>query len=543
MAQAGPKRITAAIRGAPKSMSQQKTQPQGRGGSVPGLDAIEELVHAGLAHGDDQGTLLAQLAEEIPSIDNGLWQVFPDGRMETTWRIKDSAFWHDGAPVTSADLLFAMTVEQDRDFAIPRHPAYGVIDLVQAPDPKQITVTWRRPYIEAAATFSYEVALPLPKHLLEQAYVQDKEGFLGHPYWTHEFVGAGPFRLAEWVIDSHVILKANEHYVLGRPNVDEIEVKFVPDPNTLLANMLAGTELTMGRALPLDPELDAEWKARGNQVAYKTSSWMRIAPQFVNADPPIVMDLRFRRAMLHAIDRQEMVDVLTGGLGSIAHTFVPGGTAALREVEGSVVRYEHDPRRSIQLLDEIGYRRGGDGALRDSAGERLAFEFQTTAQNLVHPKALAVVSGYWEQVGVGVRQNVIPVQRSQDVEYRSTFPAFELALNSTDITSRGVQRYHSASTPLPENYFQNRGNDARYISVELDILIERYVTTIPRAERMQALAQIVQHQSENVTIMGLLYAPMPTLIGARLVNVGAGSGGGAVRSSEAWNAHEWDVRT
>jgi ABC-type transport system substrate-binding protein len=119
------KRITAGIRGAPKSLSQQKTQPQL--GSVPGLDGVEQLVHAGLVQGNDRGLVIPQLAEAVPSLENGLWKLFPDGRMETTWQIKPAVTWHDGMPLTADDLLFAMRVEQDKDLAIPRHAVYGLI--------------------------------------------------------------------------------------------------------------------------------------------------------------------------------------------------------------------------------------------------------------------------------------------------------------------------------------------------------------------------------------------------------------------------------
>jgi hypothetical protein len=68
---------------------------------------------------------------------------------------------------------------------------------------------------------------------------------------------------------------------------------------------------------------------------------------------------------------------------------------------------------------------------------------------------------------------------------------------------------------------------------EFDAMIERYVATIPWPARMEVLAQSVQHQTDQVTIMGLFYRPSPTLIANRLVNVTAGNAAGAVRSTEA----------
>src|SRR5207245_5323153 len=93
----------------------------------------------------------------------------------------------------------------------------------------------KQPYTEADSMFSYEVARPMPRHLLESAVQADKATLYSSPYWNTEFVGTGPYSLREWVPDSHIITVANDQYVLGRPKIDEIEVRFIAEPNTLMA--------------------------------------------------------------------------------------------------------------------------------------------------------------------------------------------------------------------------------------------------------------------------------------------------------------------
>ena len=121
LGQASRTRIVAAIRGLPASMVQQRTQPSGVG-SVPGLDALHELVHAGLTHFDGAETLGPQLAEAVPTVENGQWRVLPDGRMEATWRIRETARWHDGTPLTSDDLQLTLAIDEDPSLGIPRNP-------------------------------------------------------------------------------------------------------------------------------------------------------------------------------------------------------------------------------------------------------------------------------------------------------------------------------------------------------------------------------------------------------------------------------------
>jgi ABC-type transport system substrate-binding protein len=314
----GPKRITAAIRGNPSAI-QQRAQRD----TVLGLDALEALVTGGLTQISGNGVRTAQLAETLPTLDNNLWQLLPDGTMRTTWRIKPGARWHDGTALTSDDLLFAAAVEQDRESQIPRWPGYDLIDSIAAQDPQTITVSWKRPYIEADGMFSYNAGgLPMPKHLLVQAWTDDKGSLLGPAYWTDDYVGLGAFKVREWVRDSHVVLQAFDDYALGRPKIDEIQVKFLPDSNALMANVLAGVDLTLGNALSFELGLALREQWKDGRMLTHPRNWTLIAAQFVNTNPPIIRDVRFRRALLLGTDRQELVDALFAGQSAIAHSFV-----------------------------------------------------------------------------------------------------------------------------------------------------------------------------------------------------------------------------
>src|SRR6266496_216749 len=86
---AAPKRITIAIFGELTNVRSQVMTV------TPGLTEIEQMINAGLAAIDDKGVMHPRLAEAVPSIENGLWKVFPDSRMETTWKIRPEARWHE----------------------------------------------------------------------------------------------------------------------------------------------------------------------------------------------------------------------------------------------------------------------------------------------------------------------------------------------------------------------------------------------------------------------------------------------------------------
>ena len=535
--QGAPKRLVVAIRGVPPSLAGQETNRTG--GTYPGLDAVMELVHASLVRAHHQGVLQPQLAEAVPTLENGFWQLLPDGRMTTTLMIRSAARWHDGTPVTTDDLLLAARVEQDRELGIPRARVWDFVEGIDAQDARTVVVRWNGPYIEADAMFSYEYAIPLPKHLLEAAYAENKEGFLSLPYWASEFVGAGPYRMHEWVPESHVVVRRNNDYLLGRPKVQEIEVRFVQDPNTVLANLLArAADMTLGRSLiPLE-QAELVASQRGDmRVATAFRSWYPLHAQFIDTRPAIVLDVRFRRALLHAIDRQNLADTFIGPKTAVAHSYIGPDTPGYEVIEPSIIKYAYDPRRAVQMIEGLGYTRGADGFFVDSANQRLQVEIRTTIRAELQPKIVSAVADYWRQHGVETEQVNIPPQRMSDGEYRATFPAFEMPGGNNDLTPESIMRHHSSATPLPENRFAAQGNYSRHRSAELDSYVEKYITTIPRTERPQALARIAHYESDILPSMGLFYQVDSTLIADRIKGVTSNGR----RATQAWNVEQWDL--
>jgi peptide/nickel transport system substrate-binding protein len=533
----GPKRIVTAIMVEPGALY----RPLIPGGFVIQTgDLGDTILGIGLSGFDHQGILQPKLAEAVPSVENGLWRVLPSGQMELVWKIRPGAAWHDGTPFTTDDLLF--TVQLSLDPSLPEFrggaaEVWDLVDGVQAVDAQTIAVTWKRPYIKVDRIFSTgseAFAQPLPRHLLERAYAENqREAFVQLPYWTREYVGLGPYKLRDWIVGSHLLLEANPRYVLGRPKIDELEVRFILDANTLGANVLAGAvRLTLGIGLNLEQNLEIrdQWRDGSLQVA-QVSYWVALYPQLLNPNPPIISDVRFRRALIQAIDRQAMADTIMAGLVPIAHSYIKPDAPEARETDSFVVRYDYDPRRATLAVEELGYTRGADGVFRDPAGQRLGFEVRATSSPAIHQKAMFPVVDYFQRLGLAAEPLVIPVQRAADREYRTTMPAFDTV--RYPIGPSWVDRLHSSEAPLPENRFQGRSR-ARYMNPEFDALIDRYMATIPWGPRMQVLGQVLHHMTDQLINMGLFYDVETTLVSNQLVNVPA--------QNPTANIHEWDVK-
>ncbi|HZT07711.1 MAG TPA: ABC transporter substrate-binding protein [Chloroflexota bacterium] len=521
------KRVTAVIMGDPPGVVQAVA-----GFGSRGVDALEHMVGAGLTVIDNTGRLQSRLAEAVPSLENGLWVVLPGGEMETTWRIRQGALWQDGTPVTADDVLFSAKIEQDKDLPFYTNAVgWAAIDGFEAPDQQTIKVHWKQPQIEADGLFSDPV---LPKHLLERQYLDDKANFMSLPYWADEYVGAGPYKVREFLRGTRVTLEANDSFVLGRPRVDVIEVRFIPDPSTIIANIMAGEiDVTLGKTLSAEQGIEAANQWKDGKLDFTASNIVSIYPQFIGSNPPIVRNVQFRRALIHAIDRQQMVDSLLPGLSSVAHSLMYPGQAQYKDIEEALPRYEYDPRLASQMIEGLGYTRSGE-FFRDQAGQPLNVELRTYTVD-INQKATLSVADFWQRAGVSVTPNVMSPQAAQNNEYVFTFPAFILQRYTSDLP--GLKQLHSSRTPLPENNFRS-GNVSRYMNPEFDAMLDTYFSTVPIQQRIQALGQILYHMADQLTQMGLFYDAEPTMLSNRLQNVTARW----PSSTQAWNVQAWDVR-
>lgn len=534
---AAPKRFTASIRGNPPTVYQ-KLNPKG---STPGVDALERLVETGLTVAAPEGNArLSRLAEEPVAVEDGSWKIHPDGTMDTRWTIRQGAVWQDGARFTTEDLVFTARIAQDKRLPILNNIAFASLSSVDAVDSRTIVAHWNSPYIYADKLFSFEIALPVARHLLEPAYLAmtDQEQFIAHSYWSHEFIGTGPYKIKEWEPGSHLRFEANPLYIAGRPKIDEITVKFIPDPNTVAANILAGeVETPWGGRIGLEWAQNVANSWKDGKLKTELAGTIMVFNQFIDPNPAILAEVEFRRAMIHALDRQSMADTFMGGRSFVAHSFLAPNEPEYGALESAIVKYEYDPRRSLQILEGLGYARGGDGALRDRAGQRLVLQIRTSQGDLTQEPGLFATADNLQQLGVEMDRSLTPPQRASDFAYRTTFPAFDLKRNGS--TMDYGANFHTRLVPLPENNFLAAGNNSRYGRPEMDAIIDRYFTTIPWNDRMQIGRQIIQTISEQVVIMGLYHDIAPTLIPNRLLN----RRNTTTENSAVDFIHEWDLRS
>lgn len=523
----GPRSITAAIAGAPPVLDSRFNTSSNK----PGWNEAALLYSGELTSLDNGAILKPRLAEAAPTTENGDWKVFPDGTMETQLTIKRGASWHDGAPLTTTDLLFTDRVAHDKSLPQAVQVAHTYLDRMEALDGRTIVMRWKQPFIQADR---YPLGAALPSHILEMGYDADHQSILSHPYLTTEFVGTGPFKVTNYEPGVGISLAAFDQYALGRPKIDQIEVRFILDLGATMANVLAGEiDMTMGRGLSTEQGVQLVNQWRSGRVSYDYKSWLAVYRQYIDPNPPVISTLPFGKGLMHAIDRQEMVETLQYGHSAVAEISLDLSHPHYNEILSRVPRYPYDPRRAAQYFQDAGYTRGGDGVLVNSAGQKLELEIRTTGDLDIHLKSIGAMADYLRKAGMIVTETIIPTLLAGDRPYRVTYPGLQL-LRQPYGEDALVGFLHSSRLPTPENGYVG-GNNSRYSNREWDALLERYAVTIPYPERMKALSDVMYHLEDQLPAMSLFYDTQLVLFSNRMANVDA-------RSMLGFNAETWELK-
>jgi peptide/nickel transport system substrate-binding protein len=435
--------------------------------------------------------------------------------------------------VTAQDYVFTARLDQDTDMPWIVNRVYRFIDSVDAPDARTVKVNWKQAYIRADQT----AFTPLyPRHILEEPYLRgEKQNISTLPFWTTEFVGTGPFRVRDWVVDSHVTLVAFDRWALGRPRIDELEIKFIPDDNALTANLLAGAiEFTLGPGLSVDQGIQIRDRWPEGTMLVGPSGDIKMNTQLLNPDPPILLNVQFRKALYIAIDRQTLVNELVFGLTHMLDSSIGPFHMEYKSVEPSIVKYPYDPRGATRMIEELGYRKGPDGMFRDTAGQPLSIQIMATTDD-TNAKPQQVILDMWKQIGITPELEAVTQQRQRDLAFRANFKAFSLQ-SGQSFGPDNLDALLTENMRTPDKNYVGK-NYTRHSNPEIDALVVRYYTTIPFNERMQILGQLVRYTTDQLIWMMLYERVVPTMVNNRLVAVPSLVG------DQWWNAHLWDVKS
>src|SRR5581483_9101873 len=413
---------------------------------------------------DERGVPSPLLASEQPSRDNGTWVVNADGTMETTWRIRSNARWHDGEPVVARDFQFALRVYLDDAMPISDRMPEMLMTSVTPVDDKTFVIAWKQPYPKANLLIQRDLE-PLPVHIVGSLYAAgDPDAFLNNRFWSSpDYVGTGPYRLVEWDPGAQLVYQAFDGYFMGPPPIEQIVVRIIPDTNTVVANLLSGDLDTAVGATVLGQQGGATVRERWNQTGEGTviGTPVRFRDSEIQIDAAYLLqrallDLRVRRAIATGVDRQPLAQVVTPGESDVAEIYLIPTDPLFAKADSVITKYPYDPARAASLLADAGWTRRGD-TLVNSAGEPFTLDIRTT-QNEDNLTEMHIMAADLTKLGMDITETVVPQSRIRDSEYRIKFPGVNNTAMSIGVPDT-LRVALSAECPDPARRYSgsNRG--------------------------------------------------------------------------------------
>lgn len=316
------------------------------------------------------------------------WEVSEDG-LTWTFKLHEGVKWHDGEELTAEDVVYTFTTIQTSEEDIapfrPRFLQNGEPILFEAVD----TYTVQATLTEPNASFFTDISVPIvPQHVLEG---QDlREG----PF-NREPVGTGPFKVTEWNTGESITLEANEDYFRGRPCLDRLIFRIIPDEQSQVAALQTG-EVDFIPNVPGASVSIFESDPNYQLVVAESDSLYHM---FLNLSLEQFQDPKVRQALMIAIDRQALVDIVRQGYGVVHNSHFDHVVPFYQQ--DKLGGYDYDPERAGQMLDELGITDSDGDGYRDLNGETWEVNIVTFSGNFRdYEKYAIVVQQFWEDIGV-----------------------------------------------------------------------------------------------------------------------------------------------
>jgi peptide/nickel transport system substrate-binding protein len=386
---------------------------------------VNRLIFSGLIRFDERGMPKADLAES--------WATTPDGTVYN-FTLRQNAVWHDGAPVTSDDVLFTIEMMKGVGSLYPQDikDLWSRVEVVKLND-KNIKFTLPEPYVPFIDYLTFGI---VPKHLLETIPPDQ----MANAEFNIEPVGTGPYRFDQLIVENGqiagLVLGVNKDYYRDPPFIEQVVFRYYPTSAAAFEAYRQGNVFSVSQITPdiLQPALEEQnfsvYTSRLPQMGY-------VLFNLTNPDVAFLQDAKLRRALLLGLNRQSIISSVLQGQALVSNSpILPGSWAYFDGTE----RFEYDPDAAIALLKSAGYvipSGGGDVRVKD--GIPLAFTL-AHPDDPTHTQIAQAIQSHWARLGV--RVDLQPQPYSQLVLTTLASRAYQAALVDINLSR----------TPDPDPY-------------------------------------------------------------------------------------------
>lgn len=442
---------------------------------------------------DDQWNPQPYLAEK--------WALSEDGRT-LTLQLRKGATFHDGKPITSADVAFSiMAIKANHPF----QTMLGPVESVDTPDAHTAVIRMNKPHPAIVLAMSPALCPILPKHVYG-----DGQDLKSHPRNSTGVVGSGPFKLVEFQPGQRVVLERHDRFFLpGRPYLDKVVFDITPDPASLVLGLNRGT-IQMLPFITIPSDLR---QLKDNpQMSLTAKGYEGIGPLnwlALNLERKPLSDVRVRKALAHAIDKNFLTKALMAGFARPADgPIVPASPFAATDVE----RYPVDLKKAAALLDEAGLK-------PDARGERLKLTLDYVPGSDDQQKTVAeYIRAQLKKVGIAVevRSSADLPSWAKRMAARDFDMSMDLVFNWGDPII-GVHRTYLSTNIKPIVWT----NTQSYRNPKVDELLEAAGGVLDPVKRKAYYATFQKIVTDDLPIVFLNVVPFHTAASRKLGNVPA----------------------
>jgi len=480
------------------------------------LEDIQSCVVEGLVTSDEHMNIIPVLAAEIPTIANGGVVVRRDGGMDVTWKLRPGVKWHDGTPHTSADVKFTVDAINKGDWKPESTDGFDRIASVDTPDSLTAVVHYKEVYAPYQMQFFRGT---LPKHVLDGRDIDKANDYNRSP------LGTGPYRIAEWKTGEYVLLEKVNDYWRGPeyPKIDRVLFRFLANTTTRV-NQLKSGEVHVVALVPWDKvrELRSVPTLRLNQVLGNGYEHVTLNERRF----PAFQDVRVRRALAHAIDRELIVRTILDSLV----TTVDGAIQPLSwAYEPDVRKYPYDTAAANRLLEDAGWKRGPDG-VRAKDNQPLAFTIITQAGFAIRENVSQAIQRQFRDVGVNASVRLVDGTSISSLWFNGDFDAM---LHWWQMGADPELTLFFAADRIPP-----AGRNINYFADDsLTRVLYASDRTVDQAKRAELLKAAQRRVAELVPELPLYNTSKIDAVPVTLRNFK----GNPTNAGPFWNVYEWEV--
>lgn len=433
------------------------------------------------------GSYVPGLADTFSLADDGVtW----------TFNLHPGISWHDGQPFTSADVILSMDAQSSSDTGSSYTGSFtNTVASYEAPDENTVVVT--AVDVFSVLGFLGNAYVPIvPAHIWGDVpfaeWVSDPGSTGADP---SRVIGTGPFRFQEFNAGELTLVR-NDDYWDDVPYIETYIHQVWPDSTSAVEALRAGDIDIYENVEAADVESLQDPEGDTDVALYDTFSFSWFG---YNLDPEkttLFQQREVRQALFYALDRQSMVDNILLGYGEVAQGTQPILSIAY-DPEGIKTKYDYDPERANQLLDDAGWVAGDDG-IRVRDGQRLAFETMYGAGSAASDQLVAALQQYWAEVGVEMTPNPVDFSAVLVPTITATYD-YQMCLLGFNWDVTGDQSAMFSSDAYGDGF-----NAMRYSNPEVDRLNAEANREQDEERRIQLLKDSANLVNEDLPV-GILW--------------------------------------